>query len=363
VRIDHLQLEDFRNYGHKELDPHGAITILVGPNAAGKTNLVEAIQTVTTTESFRRPRWDELVRWGRPGAEVRLAASGASSAAELRLTVDASGKREFFVNGSRKRRTSDVTGIVPCIVFTPDDLLMVKGSADRRRSALDAAAGQIWPTFRSARREYAKVLRQRNALMKEEGAGEQAAAWDERLVELGSKVTAYRCRLLASLEPELSDAHERLAGGQSLELEYADRTGLDPGAWREAPGATAVEEAFRAELSRRRPDEAARRVSLVGPHRDDVVFLIEGRDARAFGSQGQQRTVALAWKMSEIAVVRGTTGRSPVLLLDDVMSELDEARRRSLLDTVVSDIQTIITTTNIGYFDEPTLAAAEVVRL
>ncbi len=363
MRIEHLYLQDFRNYERAEFAPCEAITILVGSNAAGKTNLVEAVQTLTTTESFRRPRWEDLVRWGRPRAEVGLKASGVSSAAELRLGVDADGTREFFVNGTRKRRVADVVGVVPSVVFTPDDLLMVKGSAERRRAAADAVAAQLWPAYKTARREYAKVLRQRNALLKEEAGGDQAAAWDERLVELGARVTAYRCRLLSSFEPELTAAHGRLAGDERLRIEYADRSGLDPGSWRSQPEADSIEEALRAELGRRRADERARRATLVGPHRDDIVFLIDDRDARAFGSQGQQRTVALAWKTSEIAVVRGTTGRSPVLLLDDVMSELDEGRRARLLDTVVSDIQTIVTTTNIGYFDERTLADAEVVRL
>ena len=363
MRIEHLHLRDFRNYEHTELDPCETITILVGPNAAGKTNLVEAIQTLTTTESFRRPKWEELVRWGQPRAEAALRASGASSAADLRLAVDASGAREFYVNGARKRRAADVVGVVPSVVFTPDDLLMVKGSAERRRAAADSVAAQLWPAYKAARREYAKVLRQRNALLKEEVGGDQAEAWDQRLAELGAKVTAYRCRLLSSFEPELTAAHGRLADGERLRIEYEDRSGLGPGAWRSEPGVNDIEEAFRAELGRRRADERMRRVTLVGPHRDDIAFLIDDRDARAFGSQGQQRTVALAWKMSEIAVVRGTTARSPVLLLDDVMSELDEGRRARLLDTVVSDIQTIVTTTNIGYFDERTLADADVVRL
>ncbi len=364
MRIRSLELRDFRNYERFDLDPGRGLTVLVGPNAVGKTNIIEAVQATTTTDSFRGPRWEEVVRRGAREASVRILAEGRRSRAEIRMTVTASGRRSFEVNSTKKRRSSDVIGVVPCVVFAPDDLAMVKGSAEKRRDALDAIGRQLWSVYDDTRRDYTKVVRQRNRLLKEESAGRAALApWDEQLVRTGARLTAYRARLLSAMSERIEGIHAGLADGERLQVSYEDRIGLDEGRWETRLTVDEAAEVMSSRLEERRADEQARRVTVVGPHRDDVSFTVQGADVRAYASQGQQRTVALSWKLAELDMVRETSNRTPVLLLDDVMSELDERRRRSLLVAVEDDVQTWVTTTNLGYFGEETIEAAKVVSL
>lgn len=360
MHIDRLELYSFRNYRRRSFEPSETLTVLVGPNAAGKTNVIEAIQLITTGVSFRRPRWEETVSWGADEARVTMEAAGNQTHASVELGVSAAGARTWRVNGVTKRRVTDATGIVPSVTFTPDDLSLAKGSAEQRRDALDALGSQLSRAYAAARREYGRVVRQRNALLKE-GGGATLEAWDAQLVSLGARVLIHRIRLARRLADAMAPVYSRLAAGEALTLTYADATGL--GSLPDEVSAEAAERALTGALESRREDELARGTTLVGPHRDDVALAISGRDARTFGSQGQQRTVALAWKWAEIEVVQAVTGKRPVFLLDDVMSELDEARRAALTDLVQRDIQTFITTTNTGYFDPALLDSATTVRI
>lgn len=364
MTIKRLELREFRNYSHLELRPDERMTVFVGPNAAGKTNAIEAIQLVTAARSFRRPRWEDLVRWGADEARVRMSADGETGPVEVTLDVTAAGQWTFLVNGQAKRRVSDVAGLVPSVTFTPDDLDLAKGPAESRRAALDDLGEQLSAAYGAVRRDYAKVVRHRNALLKEPNTPDaEIAPWDQQMIALGSKLLVHRTRLLKRVAGRTAEIYAELAAGERLTMEYVSKLGLEADAWSRETLADEVAAAFAAELERRASDERARRVSLVGPHRDDVEFAIEGRGARSFGSQGQQRTIALAWKLAEVRVVEDVARREPVLLLDDVMSELDEDRRRALTDVVRRDVQTFVTTTNLGYFEPEMLEAASIVEL
>ena len=363
MRITRVHLSDFRNYKSWELDPNEALTVFVGPNAAGKTNIIEAIQIVCTGSSFRNPRWQDVIRWGAPQATLAVQAQGEAFHADVMVSVDASGGRTWRVGGVTKRRAADATRFVPVVVFTPEDLAMVKGAAEQRRSSVDSLGDQISLTYAALRRDYARVIRQRNALLKDEAPDDQIAPWDEQVISLGARLHVQRRRLVRRLAEAASPVYSQLGAGEGLTIRVAEWCGLgcdDPAADLKP---AAVEEALRVELYRRRRDERQRRVSLAGPHRDDVEFLVEGRSARSYGSQGQQRTIALAWKWAEVAVVRDVLARTPVLLLDDVMSELDERRRGALTDLVQRDVQTFVTTTTTGYFDQALLKTAQVVKV
>jgi DNA replication and repair protein RecF len=248
-------------------------------------------------------------------------------------------------------------------VFTPDDLSLAKGSAERRREGLDALGSQLSRAYGLMRTEYSRVVRQRNALLREGGGGEGLAAWDSQLVALGSKLVVQRRRLARRLGEAMIPAYEHLGDGEELAVGYLDACGLGGLGLGEEVSQEAAAEAMEAELVRRRLDERARGVTLVGPHRDDLLITIDGREARTFGSQGQQRTAALAWKMAEVIVAKELLRRSPVLLLDDVMSELDERRRSALTDVIQRETQTFVTTTNTGYFEPALLRSAEIVRV
>lgn len=357
--VTRLTLRDFRSYSAFEIEPDSRLTVLVGHNAVGKTNAIEAIQLVTAGESFRRPQWAELVRWGAVEARVALHAEGEGRVLETELTVSADGRRVYRVNGKVRRRIAEVAGIIPCVTFTPDDLRMVKDSADKRRAAIDGVGDQLSPAYLTARMEYERVVRQRNALLKVPSGDEAVLeALTQRLVAHGASFSGHRKRLFHRIAEKMSDIYATLSPGEKLEATYVaswDRSGVS------GPGDPA--EKMASELARRTSEERARGLTLVGPHRDEVVFTIGGREARAFGSQGQTRTIALAWKLAEVAVVTEIAGQPPLLLLDDVMSELDETRRHALASFVGAAAQTFVTTTNLGYFEEEMIRRARVIQI
>jgi DNA replication and repair protein RecF len=360
VRITRLQLKDFRCYESFVLEPSAGLTILVGPNAAGKTNVIEAIQLVTAARSFRRPEFSDLVRWGAGGARVNMDAEDGQRRLSTSLTVEKDGRRSYSVNGRASHRHSGITGLLPSVVFTPEDLTIVKGAAERRRSAVDELGEQLSATYGSLRRDYGRVVRQRNALLRDEPTGDALSSWDEQLIALGSRLVMHRVGLLERVMAHASRRYSELAGGEVLEYAYSDRCGLGSC---DSLRKDEVETAIREQLSTRRAEERRRAITLVGPHRDDIVFSVDGEDARSFGSQGQQRTIALAWKLAEVEMVEEVLKRTPILLLDDVMSELDAERRDALSRVVASEIQTVVTTTTTGYFSHETLERATIVPI
>ncbi len=362
LRITHLELNDFRSYEHLELAPDARTTVLVGPNAAGKTNVVEAIQLLTTGVSFRNPLWADLVKWGAGAARARLVAEGEGRKLEVQLDVTEGGRRTFRVNGSVRKKKADIAGVLPSVLFTPDDLRMVKESPDKRRDSLDGLGRQLSAAYAAILGEYDRALRQRNALLKYDTPDAEALeAWTERLVDIGSALSKHRLRLFARLAPYVAGLYGTLSGGEQLSVSYHSSVAGEISAIPEE--ADEFRTLFRRRLDEKASEEMSRRSTAVGPHRDDVAFKVNGRDARSFASQGQQRTVVLAWKLAEVHVVEDVTGGEPVLLLDDVMSELDEDRRHALAAFVGERVQTILTTTNTGYFDPAFTDQATVVRL
>lgn len=358
MHITRLELVDFRNYERSTLELSGGLTVLTGPNAVGKTNIIEAIQLITATRSFRRPELHEVVRWGAKAARLALKAEEGQRRLEIDLDIDEAGRRVYKVNGQVKRKHSDVSGLIPSVVFSPDDLGMVKGPAERRRSAIDDLGEQLSSTYGVIRKDYSKAVRQRNALLKEGVAGPSLEVWDDQVVVLGARLVTHRVRLLERLMAHASKRYTEMADGESLGYRYADRCGLGTCSDMDQ---RSIEDAIRAELQRRSADERRRVVTLAGPHRDDIVLEVEGRDARSFASQGQQRTIALAWKLAEVSVIEEVLRREPVLLLDDVMSELDATRRGLLSEVIAGEIQTVLTTTNTAYFTQELLDRALVV--
>lgn len=355
VWIRRLELKDFRSYGSFELEPAQGLTVLVGPNAVGKTNVVEAIELVTEMASFRNPVWADLVREGAERAIVLMQAEAESgSRTDITLTVE-NGRRAYRVNGTPKRAVIDAAGLVPAVVFTPDDLRVIKEGADRRRSALDSVGAQISRAYGQLKNEYDRVLRQRNALLREpETSDRELEPWTQLLARTGTALTARRQGLTDKMAGRVSDEYEALSSGERLSVDYTS-------GWN--TGGPTDETAMLERLHARASEERARRMTLVGPHRDDIRFEIDGRDARAFASQGQQRSAALAWKLAELDAIEELSGKTPVLLLDDVMSELDESRRHALATRVGRRAQTIMTTTNLGYFDESLIEDAKVIEL
>lgn len=354
--VREVHLTDFRNFRDRVVEPAEALTILVGHNAVGKTNTVEAMQLLTTGASFRHPRACELLRDGaeKGRAAARLAGDGRVIDVDLNLTPT---KRAFRRNG-KPCRAADLLGTLMSVLFCPDDLALVKGSASLRRQGIDSFGSQAHPGYDKVCRTYARAVEQRNSFLREPWCDPTLLdAWDESIALGAATLLTHRLSLFARLVPHVASVYADISSGETLECRYEcslgdEALGLDREGLREL--------AFERVRASREQDRRLGRTG-VGPHRDDIRFLIDGRDARAFGSQGQQRSIVLAWKMAQVELAPELVGERPLLLLDDVMSELDADRREAILAYVERGVQTVVTTTNLGYFPGELLDKARVV--
>ncbi len=353
--VSRVNLRDWRNFEDRTMALSEGLTVLVGPNATGKTNTVEALQLLTAGASFRRPRTADLVRVGaeRGRASARLAGDGRV----VDVSCEVEGSRRRFVRNDKPCRPSDLSATLMSVLFCPDDLTLVKGGARHRRDELDAFGAQANAGYRKVARAYARAVEQRNRLLKDPLCDRSLLdAWDASVALGGATLLHARLGLFARLRRHISEVYARVAA-EGLTCAYT----CSLGGGVEDLARDELRDLFLDRLEELRDEELRRGVTLVGPQRDDVSFLIAGRDARTFGSQGQQRSVVLAWKMAEVAIAREVVGEQPLLLLDDVMSELDADRRAAMTRFVQSGIQTVVTTANLQYFPAELLADAEVI--
>ncbi len=361
LRITSLDLQRFRSYERFTLDDIGMLTVFSGPNAVGKTNIIEGIQLLTALTTFRNAPIRELVHHGNENALIAADYEGDGRELEVRLTLAEHAKRATL-NGKAKR-AADLKGLMPSVTFTPDDLDLVKGSMSKRRHELDVLGSQLHKNYHLIQKDYEKVVRHKNRLLKEAPDPLMLASIDQMVVEVGSQLCCYRAALFEKLAAPLQRIYGEIAQGrEELQASYLPSWALE-----EEGAAPFTREEARAFLERdlvaRSSEELRRGRALVGPQKDAIRFRIDGHDAEAFGSQGQQRSIVLAWKLAEAATIEEMLEQSPVLLLDDVMSELDGARREALVTYIARDVQTFITTANLAYFDPTMLKDARVVDL
>jgi len=390
MHLAHLSLTNFRNYVRCDLDFSSPITVVLGANAQGKTNLLEAIYYLATSQSPRTRSDRELINWlanedHPPFARLEARVEGSDILREMSVVLLNDGERlqkEIRINGV-KRRTLDLVGQLKVVLFMPEDIDLIAGSPDARRRYLDAAISQLDRRYARSLLDYDRVLVQRNSLLRQlrdhHGHPQQLEFWDERLTDQGSQIVATRVATVARLHELLQDVHPRLTGGaehlhllyrSSLPLEGANglvayrQLSLDAArpqqeaAGSDRPSQAGIQAAFQQQLQDRQGEEIERGMTLSGPHRDDLRFLVGGVDMCVYGSRGQQRTIAISLKLAELELIRAETGEEPILLLDDVMSELDEERRRYVMDAIHGDQQVIITTTDLESFDQRFLEQA-----
>ncbi|HEV2757152.1 MAG TPA: DNA replication/repair protein RecF [Actinomycetota bacterium] len=350
MRVDGLALEDWRNYERESLELSRGLNLVVGLNAQGKTNLLEAVHCLS---GFGSPRAADaaLVRHGCERALLHAAAVRRDREVRIDLEVRPGKGTRALLNKTpvQPRLLGDVC---VSVFFGPDELSLIKGSPDGRRRFLDELVVKLRPARDGPRREFERTLKQRNALLKSAPRGGSSTVaqtldvWDAALARAGSALTAARLEALAGLMPLAAKRYEEVAGAGRLELEYASSWIGEDGV-AEAAG---LEERLRDAIASARPREIERGVSLVGPQRDDVTVLLQSgdagapQDARVYASQGDQRTCALALKLGEHDLLSDALGEEPVLLLDDVFSELDPSRRAWLADAVRSIGQTLVST-------------------
>ncbi|HHY37610.1 MAG TPA: DNA replication/repair protein RecF [Clostridia bacterium] len=386
-------LHNFRNYGYQDIRLTPDVNVFYGPNGVGKTNIIEAVYYLSIGRSFRTTRDRDLVKWDAHGfciyADLEL--YGKQKRFAVNYVLD--GSKRISVDGKRAFRRYDGSGgqWPSVVVFSPQDLYIVKGPPASRRAFLDLLISRASKTYAKELWEYTRALNQRNALLRSQEVREEVyAIWEERLATTGSRIVSERQRFLAEISKSASRYYETLvAGAEELSMYYmiagrdADgglggddlltatqattQAALQVASQAKTQAKTLSRTEARAEatdptsdvktsdvkgflfesLARNRAKERHLGNTIVGPHRDDVAFFVDSKDARVFGSQGQQRTVALSLRLAEVELLTKTTGEVPVLLLDDVISELDELRRSQLLRNVFSGGQVLITTTSL----------------
>lgn len=357
LTVERLALRRFRSFEDRSLSLSPGLTVFLGRNGQGKTNAVEALRLLTAGTSFRNPTSPQLVLGGEGPARAEARLVGEGRVVDVALDV-ADGHRSFSVNGKRVQAQA-MPRTLMSVLFTPDDLSMVKRGASLRRDELDGFGRQVSVGYGRVLSAFSRAVEQRNRLLKDPWPDLAILdALDEQVARAGGALTHARMRLFERLRPDVEERYGQLSGGEELSCSYV--CSLGEGAL--GAGKDEIRDALLRALSGAREESLRRQLTPVGPHRDDVAFLVDGRDARAFGSQGQQRTVVLALKLSEVTLAGQTTGQPPLLLLDDVMSELDAGRRHAVARVADGGVQTVVTTTNLGYFDDGLPDGAEVVR-
>jgi DNA replication and repair protein RecF len=353
-----LSVRDLR--GYRELDAafDAGPQLVWGPNAAGKTSLLEAIVLLAWGRSHRTSTEGELVRWGEELARIEARVGRPSTPPEARDTVEVAlvrtgtggARKRIRVNGVA-RRAAGLAGVLRTVLFAPEEMLLVAGSPSLRREALDRLAGQRSLAYLRELATYGRALQQRNGLLRaireEQATRAELRFWDQTFLDSGAAVREERQRLLLALAGPLVDAHREIApdeaAAEPLQVAYASNAAQQPG--------ESVRDALARRLEETAEKEAWNGTTLIGPHRDDLVFQLGGRPMASFASRGQQRTAILAFKLAELDLLTALDGRPPLLLLDDVFSELDPQRRAHLVRRIAALPQAFVTTTTLEDID------------
>ncbi|MDR1567539.1 MAG: DNA replication/repair protein RecF [Streptococcaceae bacterium] len=339
MKLTSIALKNFRNYSAMSLDFNPNLNLFIGSNAQGKTNLLESIYFLALTRSPRTTNEKELIRWGTESAFV--CGELLKNTGKMTLEVELSGKgRRSKLNHLEMKKLSDYIGKMNIVLFSPEDLNLVKGSPSKRRRFIDIELGQINPIYLYDLSQYHRILKQRNRYLKDEKIDELfLSVLDEQLADFASKVTRARKDFIKQLEANANLLHHQISHGkEQLSLLY--QTQMD--------GATTKTD-FLNYLKQNRKKDIWQRATLIGPHRDDLIFIVNGQPVATYGSQGQQRTTALSIKLAEVELMKTIVGEYPILLLDDVMSELDNQRQLDLLESVLGKTQTFVTTTTLEH--------------
>lgn len=327
VKLTQLELHNFRNHTATTLKLASGVNLLVGPNAQGKTNLLEAIYLACVGRGWRTSRDNEMIQFGQENALVKVRAQKQFGTVDIAIKLGLGYKKSISINQIPIAKVAELMGQINCVFFSPDELKMVKEAPADRRRWLNIDISQIDKSYFYALSRYNKILLQRNAYLKNNSDPRELAIWDEQLVTTGNILIAKRQAFIQRLTPYIIQKHQALTGNQ------------------EQIGVTyETAENFAKELTAAHERDLRLRTTTVGPHRDDLQITINGKDVRLYGSQGQQRTVALSIKLAELDLFTKLTGETPILLLDDVFSELDSSRQQRLL-TAITHTQTVITAT------------------
>ena len=366
--LEQIKLSYFRNYIEEEIHFNSNKIIILGENAQGKSNLLEAIQYFSILKSYRTSKDQDLVYQDRLYGEITAKINKKYADYNLGVKIPFKGRKAITVNQEKKTRQLDFLGILNIVSFSSLDIDLVKGSPDYRRNWVDNLLAQLEPIYVYILKQYQQVLKQRNAFLKQlkkegfnhyhnltELAQIQLNIWDDKLLETACRVMRRRKRVLEKLEPLGKFWHQKISNYQEqLNINYLPNVEYDQ------DDIEYIKTRIKAEIEQKRQVELIMGTTLVGPHRDDIQLIVNQSPIKNYGSQGQQRTLVLALKLAELQLIEEVIGEPPLLLLDDVMAELDLNRQQQLLESLGNRFQTFITTTHLNHFDKKLLQEAEI---
>ena len=337
--VESIELQNYRNYEKLHMDFSDGTNLLYGDNAQGKTNLLEAIYVCSTTKSHRGSKDKEIIRFQQEESHIKLLVKKRDVPYRIDMHLKKNKTKGVAINGIPIRKASELFGIVNVVFFSPEDLNIIKNGPSERRRFLDLELCKLNKLYVHALIQYNRVITQRNKLLKDlvfhPEYEETLDIWDEQMIQYGSQVIQFRQEFIEQLNNIILSIHKQLSGEEeTLELFYEANTSIDQ---------------LKNSLAKSRESDLRQKTTGVGPHRDDISFMVNGIDIRKFGSQGQQRTAALSLKLAEIELVKHLVNDYPILLLDDVLSELDGNRQKHLLSGI-NHIQTMITCTGLEDF-------------
>jgi len=369
--LEQLNLDYFRNYIKEEIKFDSNKVVLLGDNAQGKSNILEAIALLSTLKSYRTNKDIDLIYHNRLYGQITAEIQNKYANYDLKITLPQKGRKQLTINQEKVKRNIDFLGILNTVLFSSLDIDLVRGAPEYRRNWVDNLLIQVEPIYFQVIKDYYHVLRQRNALLKQikkqgfnhpdnipKNIALELVIWNEKLAQTASRVTRRRARVLKKIEPLAKFWHSQIsAKTEKLHINYTPNV-----PWSE-DNPEIVQQTIQKEIEQKKILEINFGSTLVGPHRDEIEFIINDSVAKNYGSQGQQRTLVLALKLSELELIEQIVGESPVLLLDDVMAELDLKRQQQLLDCLGDRFQTIITTTHLNYFDQKLLDEAQIIQV
>lgn len=350
--IRKIELASYRNYEHTALTFGEKVNVFIGENAQGKTNLLEAIYVIALAKSHRSSKDKELIRFDKDFSRVHVEAENRTGQVELDFIISQKGKRGK-INGLEQKRLSDYVGTINVVMFAPEDLELVKGSPQIRRRFIDIELGQISPVYLYELSHYGKIIKQRNVLLKDMQIKRSTDftmldILTDQMIERAAFITKKRAEFTTQLEKWAVPIHQSISRGkEALRLEYIPSLEVS-----DKGNLSKIKVDMQTRYEAKKTEEVRRGTTLFGPHRDDLAFTINDLDVQKYGSQGQQRTTALSLKLAEIDLIHDEVGEFPILLLDDVLSELDDYRQSHLLETIQNRVQTFVTTTSISGLHE-----------
>lgn len=356
--LQELELHNYRNYETLTIPFENKVNVILGENAQGKTNLMEAIYVLALAKSHRTSNDKELIRWDAEYAKIKGRLHKTHGTVPLELTISKKGKKAKY-NHIEQKKLSRYIGNMNVVMFAPEDLNLVKGSPQVRRRFIDMEIGQISPVYLYDMSRFQKILQQRNHYLKQLQMKKQTDRTmldilTEQLIEQTAKIVMRRFEFVRMLEEWARPIHHSISRGlEQLEIQYKPSVNVS-----EEPDWSKMIKSYENKFAEIREREIDRGVTMAGPHRDDLAFAVNGRDVHTFGSQGQQRTAALSVKLAEIELIYSEIREYPILLLDDVLSELDDYRQSHLLNAIQGRVQTFVTTTSVDGVDHQTLREA-----